>query len=308
MTKNRIASDTRMGTVNLRVSDLDSVLSFYTDGVGLTPISAEGDTVTLGLGSVLPTPLSAGTDSPAVATGTVPVLTLTHSPDLRLPSRGSAGLYHTAVVFPSEAELARSVYSLFRRFPNLYQGASDHLVSRAFYWGDPEGNGVELYVDRPRDAWSWKGSGVSMATLPLDVRGFLTDHLPAEDYETEASPSRMNGTIGHVHLQVGDVASARDFYVDTLGFDETASFGDQSVFVSAGGYHHHMAMNTWNSRGAGPRMSTLGLGRVDILVPSSEELERIGSRLRERGHSYDDDGANLVVRDPWENLIRVMPA
>nr|NLD40353.1 VOC family protein [Actinomycetales bacterium] len=307
MTLNRIASDTHMGTVDLRVSDLDAVLAFYTDGVGLTPLSVDGPTVTLGLGSDLSASPDGGAPSP-VTTGTAPVVTLTHAPDLRLPSRGSAGLYHTAILFPTAAELASSVYSLFRRFPHLYQGASDHLVSRAFYWGDPEGNGVELYIDRSRDEWTWENNQVSMATLALDPRAFLTDHLPEEDYESDASPSGMNGSIGHVHLQVGDVETARDFYVNTIGFDETASFGDQALFVSAGGYHHHMAMNTWQSRGAGPRQSALGLGRVDIVVPTTDEIEHIGSRLTERGFAYGHDGAALLVRDPWANEIRVLTA
>ncbi|HHW82987.1 MAG TPA: VOC family protein [Actinomycetales bacterium] len=276
-----------MGMVDLRVSNPDEVLAFYADGIGLEPIGAEGSKITLGLGDG------------------VPVVTLTHAPELRPPSRSEAGLFHTAILFPDSVQLARAVYSLFRRYPHLYQGASDHLVSRAFYWGDPEGNGVELYVDRPRSEWSWEGSRVSMATLPLDVRAFLTQYLPAEDYGSGDTPSGMEGSVGHVHLQVGDVASAREFYVDALGFDETARYGSQALFVSAGGYHHHMAMNTWNSRGAGPRPATLGLGRVDVLLPSAGERERAAARLRERAIPFDDDGASLLVRDPWENLIRL---
>ncbi|HZK06310.1 MAG TPA: VOC family protein [Actinomycetaceae bacterium] len=282
----RLAAGTHMGVVDLRVSDLPGVLAFYTDGVGLVPLDEERGIVTLGL-------------------GTRPVLTLTHAPDLRLPSRRDAGLFHTAIVFDDAAGLAASLYSTLRRYSQLYQGSADHLVSRAFYFGDPEGNGVELYVDRPRSAWTWRATGVEMATLPLDPAEFLRENLRQDIAGGEAAPSGLLGTIGHVHLQVGDVPTARDFYVRTLGFDETASMGRSALFVSAGGYHHHMAMNTWNSAGAGPRGATLGLGQVDILVPEAAELEAVASRLREKGVRPDDDGRTLLVRDPWENLIRL---
>jgi catechol 2,3-dioxygenase len=108
-----------------------------------------------------------------------------------------------------------------------------------------------------------------------------------------------------VHLQVGDTAVAREFYVDQLGFETTTSLGDSALFVSAGGYHHHMAMNTWNSRGAGPRQLALGLAQVDIRVPSADDLGALGERLRHFGHEVRDDGQTVSFDDPWNNLIRV---
>ena len=129
-------------------------------------------------------------------------------------------------------------------------------MSKAFYFTDPEGNGVELYWDRDRTAWSWVHGSVEMATLYLDPNEFLQQNLT----ENAATDPVIGGArVGHVHLQVGDVQTAREFYVDRLGFEATAAFGDSALFVSAGGYHHHMAMNTWNSRGAGPRRLALGL-------------------------------------------------
>ena len=282
-----------MGRLDLRVADLPAMLRFYVDGIGLFPIAEENGGVVLGLGST-------------------PVVTLTHSPDLRPASRGSAGLFHTAIVFDDEAALAAAMLSMLRQYPQHYTGAADHLVSQAFYFDDPGGNGVELYVDRPRSSWQWDGGRVRMATLPIDVAGFVQRHLTPQGAalldDEGVGALNLPGSLGHVHLQVGDVASARAFYVDALGFDETAAYGDQALFVSAGGYHHHMAMNTWNSAGAGLRAKTLGLGQVDILVPSPAELERVRERLAGHGITSQFDGDRLAIRDPWGNAIALAVA
>ena len=146
-------------------------------------------------------------------------------------------------------------------------------MSNAFYFTDPEGNGVELYWDRDRTEWSWTHGMVDMATMYVDPNAFLQEHLTA-GRALDAAAARP-GRVGHVHLSVGDVASARAFYVDQLGFETTAGFGE-ALFVSAGGYHHHMAMNTWNSRGAGRRQLALGLGLVRIEVPGADDLGALG--------------------------------
>ena len=145
--------------------------------------------------------------------------------------------------------------------PSSFTGSADHLVSKALYFDDPEGNGLELYCDRPREQWGWENGHVAMATDPLDPHGFLREHLP--------DPDALDGAaaVGHVHLQVGDITTAQQFYVDTLGFEVTAVFGTQALFVSAGGYHHHLALNTWQSRGAQARWAALGLGEVTIELP-----------------------------------------
>ena len=141
-----------------------------------------------------------------------------------------------------------------------------------------------------------------MDTLHIDPVAFVNRELGGLDPAT--LPPTV-ASLGHVHLQVGDVDSARDFYVDALGFDETFAMPGSALFVSAGGYHHHMAMNVWNSRGAGPRSRTLGLGVVDILVPTLDELGRTGERLRHKGFRPDFDGRTLSVLDPWSNEIRL---
>ena len=283
----RIAADTAMGPVTLLVADLDGMTAYYRDAVTLQVLSAEGDTVTLG---------RAGR----------PIVILTHEPSLRHAAPGSAGLYHTAILFDTQAALAAALYSVARHAPGTFTGSADHLVSQAFYFTDPEGNGVELYGDRARTEWSWTHGRVEMSTLFLDPNVFLQEHL------TEAvlagSTASAAASVGHVHLSVGDVATARAFYVDALGFDTTASLGDTALFVSAGGYHHHMAMNVWESRGAGPRMPALGLGRIDLALPDADALGALGERLRDHGFTARDDGRTLSFDDPWSNALHATVA
>ena len=280
----RLAGDTGMGPVTLAVADLDAEVRYYRDGVALQVIEQGTDTVTLGRGST-------------------PVIVLQHTPALRHASPREAGLFHTAILFDTEESLAAAVYSVARHYPNTFTGSSDHLVSKAFYFTDPEGNGVELYWDRDRSQWSWMHGTVEMSTLALDPNAFLSEHL-TENAVTE--PVIGGARVGHVHLQVGDIPSAREFYVRRLGFDETATYGPSALFVSAGGYHHHMAMNTWNSAGAGRRGPGLGLARVDIQVPSADDLGAVAERMRHYGVETRDDGRTVSFEDPWANVVHVV--
>jgi len=175
-------------------------------------------------------------------------------------------------------------------------------VSKAFYFTDPENNGVELYWDRERSNWSWVHGSIEMGTLYLDPNAFLQQNLTEQ---AVAEPLIGGASVGHVHLQVGDIDSAREFYVNRLGFETTVEMPGSALFVSAGGYHHHMAMNTWNSRGAGPRQLALGLGRVDIRVPSLDDVGALSERMRHFGVEARDDGQTVSFDDPWANLIRV---
>ncbi len=226
-----LAADTAMGPVTLKVADLDAMTAYYRDGVALQVLDAAGPVVTLGR-------------------GTTPVLVLEHAPELAHFSPRDAGLFHTAILFDTQEALAAAVYSVARKYPNTFTGSSDHLVSNAFYFSDPEGNGVELYWDRDRSAWSWTHGTLEMATLYLDPNAFLQEHLTEE---SASDPVVGGARVGHVHLQVGDVETAREFYIGALGFEKTMEMPGSALFVSAGGYHHHMAMNVWNSRGAGKR-------------------------------------------------------
>jgi catechol 2,3-dioxygenase len=282
-----LAGDTGMGAVTLRVGDLDRMIAYYRDGVTLDLLSHVGPIAVLGR-------------------GTTPIVILEHAPELQQPEPRSAGLFHTAIVFDTRAGLAAAILSVASRYPGTFTGSADHLVSEAFYFTDPEGNGVELYFDRDRTQWSWVHGNVEMATNLLDPNEYLQAHLTPSAIEGAREPG--HAVVGHVHLSVGDIPSARAFYVDRLGFETTATYGPQALFVSAGGYHHHMAMNTWNSAGAGRRRVALGLGRVEIIVPGVDDLGALGERMLHYGVRGRDDGASLSFDDPWNNLVTVRPA
>ena len=283
---NLLAADTSMGAVTLKVGNIDAMTKYYRDAIALQVLSEEAGTVTLGR-------------------STTPVVILEHAPELKHASPRDAGLFHTAILFDTELALAAAVYSVAQLYPNTFTGSSDHLVSKAFYFTDPEGNGVELYWDRDRTTWSWTHGTIEMGTVYLDPNAFLQQNLTEQSI---ANPVIGGARVGHVHLQVGDVASAREFYVNRLGFESTIEIPGQALFVSAGGYHHHMAMNTWNSKGAGPRQIALGLGRVDIEVPSTDDVGALSERMKHFGVQTRDDGQTVAVDDPWGNLILVKAA
>ncbi len=271
---------TDVSAVTLHTDDLAGLAAYYRDAVGLTPL-AEGDGLAV------------------LGRGTTPVLTLQHTPGLPAARRGEAGLFHTAILFDTEADLAASVLATARHPRSQFVGSADHLVSQAFYFTDPDGNGIELYVDRPRAQWAHRDGQVLMDTLALDPQDFLRTHL------TEAAASALHDAaakVGHVHLQVGEIAPAREFYADALGFATTFEVPG-ALFLSAGGYHHHLAVNTWQSRGAGPRASTLGLGGVTVTVADRTELDAAAARLHHRALPVEDDGRSLVTWDPWRNRI-----
>ena len=281
-----LAADTAMGPVTLLVADLDVMTAYYRDAVALEVLGSEGDRVTLGRGAE-------------------PVITLEHSPGLKHAGPRDAGLFHTAILFETERALAASVYSTARRQPGSFTGSADHLVSKAFYFNDPEGNGVELYWDRDRSQWSWVHGTIEMGSLGLDPNGFLQEHLTDDVIE---NPVDGGARVGHVHLSVGDTDTAREFYVDRLGFEDMLEMPGQALFVSAGKYHHHMAMNVWNSRGAGRRARTLGLGEVEIVVPTPDDVGALTERMSHFGVQTRDDGQTVSFDDPWANLIRVSAA
>jgi len=280
-----LSAATDVGPVTLRVADLDAMLAYYRDGVGLELLSHEGGSAVLGRGARR-------------------ALILQQRAGLRHASPSQAGLFHTAFLFPDASELAASVYSVARSFPGSFTGSSDHLVSKALYFDDPEGNGVELYWDRPRSEWQWDGDRIRMGTVYLDPNRFLHENLS----ETGAEHGvQGDAAVGHVHLKVGDIPTARRFYVDTVGFEVTIEM-DSALFVSAGGYHHHLGMNTWKSAGAGTRTPTLGLGEVTIDVPTADDLGALADRLAHRSVTARNDGRTLSFEDPWANTVRVRVA
>lgn len=282
-----ISADMAMDAVTLRVGDLEGMSAYYTGAFALEPLEerSRGREVHRVLGR-----------------GATPMLRLVHTPGLPAGDQRQAGLFHTALLFDDEAALAATVYRAVQDPHGRFTGSSDHLVSEAFYFTDPEGNGVELYTDRPREQWVRDRGQIRMDTVWLDPNAYLRRHLT--EAELDAAPSR-SGRVGHVHLQVGDVATARAFYVDALGLEATLTGIPGALFASAGGYHHHIAMNTWNSAGAGPRAASLGLGDVAVTVPGREDLDALVTRLRAAAVPFADDGRSVTVADPWDTQVTV---
>lgn len=274
----------RMNAVELLVRDLDTMTAYYQQAVTLDILDQSGATATLG---------RAGE----------PIMRLRHEKDLPTADPRAAGLYHTAILFQDESRLAAALLSVAQRAPQTFTGSADHLVSEAFYFTDPEGNGLELYHDRPREQWQVAPDGsVHMDSLALDPNRFLRQWLAPD-----ADDDGQTATIGHVHLQVGDIPTARRFYSDILGFDVTAALGNSALFVSAGGYHHHIGMNTWQSAGAGPRAASLGLGDVRVTVPTRSDIEELADRLSFHGIESEDDGRTLRLSDPWGTRLALTP-
>jgi len=269
-----VPAETTVGRIALVVNDLDPVVGFYRDVVGLAVQRREGGRATLG----------AGGD---------PLLELTENPDTPERPARSAGLFHTAFRVPSRAALGDAVERIGDRWE--LTGASDHHVSEALYLDDPEGNGVEIYRDRPRTEWPMDADGhVEMDTLPLDL-GSLADDAAGE---TSAPP----GTdVGHVHLEVSDVPAARRFYVGTLGMNVRQEWGPDALFVAAGDYHHHVGLNAWNRRSE-PRAGR-GLDWFEHVLPDANALAAARERFADAGvgiatvEAGGTDGG-FEVRDP----------
>ena len=266
----------RLGAVHLSVSDLDRSAAFYERSLGLVTRGREGDEARLG-------------------TGVQDLVVLHERPGAR-PALRSAGLFHFALLHPSRLELARAVVRLaVTRTP--VDGASDHGVSEAIYLPDPDGNGIELYADRPREAWPAPGAGerVGMFTRALDI----PDLLAAAGDEEPRARSSDGLVMGHMHLHVGDVEQAVAFYRDLVGFEWMTGM-PSAAFLSAGGYHHHLAVNTWRGRGIAPApLDALGLRRWTILLPQADDVAGARGRLDTAGVETEDADGGFLLRDPW---------
>ena len=282
-----LSPTSHMDAVTLRVGNLDNMSTYYENALAMEPLEerAVGREVHRVLGR-----------------GTTPMVRMVHTPDLPAGNPREAGLFHTAFLFESPESLAATVYRAAQDPRTQFTGSSDHLVSEAFYFTDPEGNGIELYRDRAQADWSYIEGQLQMDTLFLDPNAYLQQHLTQEALD---AGSALAGTVGHVHLQVGDIAQAADFYVNALGFETTVASYPGALFASAGGYHHHLGMNIWNSRGAGPRAARLGLGDVAIAVPDRTDLDALAERLRDHGTAFQDDGAQIVANDPWGTQVTI---
>lgn len=272
------AAPMRIGKVQLKVRDLDAAASFYTSALGLVRLASSTGRLTLG-------------------TATVPLLELLGDPRLASNDRRQAGLFHTAFLMPSRADLARWLaHAVATRLP--LQGASDHIVSEAIYLADPEGNGIEIYVDRPVSRWHGPAGEIRMSTDPLDAQALLK---AADGTEWAGFP--QDGMIGHVHLQVGDTAEADRFYSGVLGLDIATRYPGAS-FYGSGGYHHQLAGNVWNSRRAARRSEgAAGLDAIDLILRDAADLTTIAERAESAGIEISKDDGGLTLHDPWNTAI-----
>lgn len=271
-----------IGEAALRVRDLELMTAYYRDMLGLREIRREEGIVILGAGET-------------------PLLYLVHMPDAPLESPGSAGLFHIAYLMPERADLARWLVHIARnRVP--VTGFADHSVSEAVYLTDPEGNGVEVYSDRPQDKWTWDGDVVTMGTHELDIDDILKlADITKDDYA--AAPDRLR--IGHIHLRVGDVEKAAAFYGGAIGLVSTRGNRKDAGFFSSGRYHHHVAFNIWNSQGAGMRNEReTGLDWFSLKM-SKDVARGEKDRLKVAGVSYTVTEGHMTVTDPWGTQVRL---
>jgi len=278
---------TMIGKVELYVADLDRALHFYQGALGFQLQGRQDGTAALG------------------AVGGSPLVVLNARPGAR-PAPKATGLYHFAVLLPNRKALARLLYQLANLESEVLQGAADHGVSEALYLADPDGNGIEVYVDRRRSEW------------PRDDLGRLqmgTEELNIDDLLMELKGSNLNApweglpegtTVGHIHLKVSDLSSTERFYRDVLGFDLVQRYGSGALFFSAGGYHHHIGANTWTGVGAPPPPAdAAGLRWFELLLPDLNSYNALMGRLEAAGIASEAVEGGLLVRDPSQNTILV---
>lgn len=280
----RLPESTHLGRVRLQVADLDRSLLFYERVLGMRVIRRTTDSASLG---------PHGEDREIV-----------HLRQLRtarpVPRRGLLGLYHFAILLPDRASLGRFVAHLAEI--GEYAGMSDHFVSEAVYLTDPDGLGIEVYADRPRDAWRYDERQLYMTT----------DHLDVDDLVRSARGERWTGmphgtVLGHVHLYVDDIDKAAAFYHDALGFDKVVWSYPGALFLSAGGYHHHLGTNTW-AKGA-PRAtdSDARLLEWEIIVPTRKDAEEAARHVKGAGYDVRQEDGEWVLTDPWGTSLRLVP-
>src|SRR3984893_2104621 len=270
-----------IGAVGLKVRDLERVARFYNHALGLALLRSGRDSVELGAGGV-------------------PLVRLEEQRTATPDDPREAGLYHTAFLMPTRGDLARWILHVARNKVAL-TGASDHAVSEAFYLDDPEGNGVEVYSDRPAEGWQWTGDDLRITTDPLDVDDILRE-VPA----TAEYPGAPGGLrIGHVHLRVGDVMRAEGFYRGGVGLDVTRRRHGAS-FMSSGRYHHHIAANVWHSVGAKERdPERAGLGWLESGAADGASFDALASRLTKAGLAITATPAGIETCDPWGTRLRI---
>lgn len=280
---------TEVGLLALTVADLERSLVYYGEAIGLAILERDTASATLGVAGQ-------------------PLLLLTEQAGAAEWPRGGrsyTGLYHFAILVPTREDLGRWLRHWLELGLPL-PGQGDHIVSEALYLEDPDGHGIEVYRDRPRDGWQWSAGQVRMGTGPVDIQGLLNEAARGDQPWTGLAAGTR---LGHIHLQVGDIAQAKAFYHDTLGFDIVAQM-PTALFISAGGYHHHIGMNTWHSQGAGQApANSVRLQFYTIDLPTDEARRAVLGRLDAAGIAHTETANAILVNDPWQNtfLLQVGP-
>jgi catechol 2,3-dioxygenase len=275
----QIAAATRMGPVELAVGDLERTLEYWQRAIGLRVLDRTAGSASL------------GTDSELVR--------FVEEPGAQ-PDHGHTGLYHVALLVPHRASLARWLAHAGRDAIEL-TGLSDHAVSEAIYLRDPDHHGIEIYADRPRELWEGRVFE-QMTTMPLDVESLFSE---LGDPAAEPFEGLPEGTVmGHVHLRVADVDRTVEFYRDVLGMELMAQLGAAAAFLSAGGYHHHVGANAWESRGASPApLGSATLRLATIVLPDGAERDRVAGRVADTGQNPEARDGGVLVRDPSQNAL-----
>ena len=280
----RLPESTHLGRVRLQVADLGRSLLFYENVLGMRVLESSTDSASLG---------THGEDREIVHLHQL-------SSARPVPRRGLLGLYHFAILLPDRASLGRFVAHLAET--GVYAGMSDHLVSEAVYLTDPDGLGIEVYADRPRDAWRYDERQLQMATDRLDV----------DDLVRSARGERWTGmppgtVLGHVHLYVDDIDKAESFYHDALGFDKVVWSYPGALFMSAGGYHHHLGTNTW-AKGAPPATGAdARLLEWEIVVPTQKNADEAAKNVTGAGYGAKPENGEWILTDPWGTSLRLVP-
>ncbi len=281
-----LPATTRLGPVTLAVTDLRRAIEFYEHALGLRVQRREDDAAAL----------SADGEE---------LLVLRERRTARRAGR-HAGLYHVALLYPARADLARAAVRLAATRTPI-QGASDHATHEAIYLADPDGNGLELAADRPRELWpDIADQGLySAGPQPLDLDGLLA--LVRDEPPSARAAAGLR--IGHVHLHVADTAAALRFYTELIGFEKVVELGRSAAFVAVGGYHHHLAFNTWRGEGVPPAPpDAVGLVHWTIYLPGAADVAAVRERLERGGVGYETSDAALLVRDPSGNAVLIEAA
>lgn len=278
----RLPASTHLGYVHLTVSDLARSVDFYRGALGFKVHRQNGSTAHLGASQE-------------------DLLLLTGLPGAVRPPR-STGLYHFAILVPSRADLAAVLQNLIDTETRL-QGGADHLVSEALYLADPDGNGIEIYRDRPHAEWLYENGQLQMGTDPLDFHGILAE-LPDEPHPWSGLPTGTK--LGHMHLHVSHLPDSTHFYSEVLGFEHIMDYGGSAAFLAAGGYHHHVGLNTWNGLGAPPPPpQSVGLRYFSLQVPGQDEFEMLQARLSQASITFETQDGAIFVHDPSQNGIKI---